>query len=512
VFDEGVVKSDTTVPEHLRQALIAAVARLEDVPEDEKDWHPNSNNQVLDLVHPSLFPLVYGRTRIIKDKCLTIDEGINLSGAGEVLPIPTGQGDKTLSEKFQWLPCDVSFEPSGSLDAAGSSQTEHPSLKCRITSYINNLHPKDHADLYKVIEGILERAIPLWNSTLTGLRREPQQNRIKYNAVTYDPDPEDLPESEHPQQEEGEDEYDYNQRVWDWESDVRKTVQPEPGEFQHPFVPKYRFLEGEADTSTILTPEQTVDLYRDYQGMQVIVKLANIHLTPEKPHYPGGSWHVEGQLVIMPPAPSFFSAFAIHNRLYLTLSQNERICATAIYYFDCENIEDSHLEFRRELDNSYVYISYPQNHEEWLWAVFGLGAQDATIQVLGSVFSKQGRLLTFPNSLQHCVKPFSLADPTKPGHRKILALFLVDPNTRIISTANVPAQRRDWWERIVPWHNVLGRLPAELQIQVASQIDDFPLSMDEAKKLRLELMSERTEFVRDFNDKLQRSTFSLCEH
>jgi hypothetical protein len=27
--------------------------------------------------------------------------------------------------------------------------------------------------------------------------------------------------------------------------------------------------------------------------MQVIVKLANIHLTPEKPTYDGGSWHVE---------------------------------------------------------------------------------------------------------------------------------------------------------------------------------------------------------------------------
>lgn len=29
------------------------------------------------------------------------------------------------------------------------------------------------------------------------------------------------------------------------------------------------------------------------KGMQVIVKLANIHLTPEKPTYNGGSWHVE---------------------------------------------------------------------------------------------------------------------------------------------------------------------------------------------------------------------------
>ena len=28
--------------------------------------------------------------------------------------------------------------------------------------------------------------------------------------------------------------------------------------------------------------------------LQVIVRLANIILTPERPEYPGGSWHVEG--------------------------------------------------------------------------------------------------------------------------------------------------------------------------------------------------------------------------
>ena len=33
------------------------------------------------------------------------------------------------------------------------------------------------------------------------------------------------------------------------------------------------------------------------RGLQVIVKLANIELTPEKPEYEGDSWHVEGQLV-----------------------------------------------------------------------------------------------------------------------------------------------------------------------------------------------------------------------
>ncbi len=34
--------------------------KLEDLFEGKFDYHPGSNNQVIDLVHPSLFPLQYG--------------------------------------------------------------------------------------------------------------------------------------------------------------------------------------------------------------------------------------------------------------------------------------------------------------------------------------------------------------------------------------------------------------------------------------------------------------------
>jgi hypothetical protein len=53
------------------------------------------------------------------------------------------------------------------------------------------------------------------------------------------------------------------------------------------------------DAGGNLKEELRVDLARDYakRGLQIIVKLANIHLTPEKPEYAGGTWHVEGQLV-----------------------------------------------------------------------------------------------------------------------------------------------------------------------------------------------------------------------
>lgn len=134
------------------------------------------------------------------------------------------------------------------------------------------------------------------------------------------------------------------------------------------------------------------------------------------------------------------------------------------------------------------------------------------IQDIGSVLTKQDRLLTFPNIFQHHVNPFKLQDATKPGHRKIVALFLVDPGVRVISTAHVPAQQRDWWERQAPLNRALSRLPRELRDGVVTHVDGFPISMDEAKEVRLELMEERKSFAIAHDDEMHEYAISLCEH
>lgn len=108
---------------------------------------------------------------------------------------------------------------------------------------------------------------------------------------------------------------------------------------------------------------------------------------------------------------------------------------------------------------------------------------------------EEGRIITFPNTLQHRVSPFTLADPAKPGHRKILALFLVDPHRRIISSANVPPQRDDW-------------LRDGMEDEIASRL----MSLDEAKDLRLELMAERSLRSVKMNRKFEIGDFNLCEH
>ncbi|KAK6084039.1 hypothetical protein SCUP515_14001 [Seiridium cupressi] len=61
-----VSKSDTLVDEALRARLISATGPFRNVPDAQKDWHPNSNEQVLNLVHPSLYPLVHGKTQVFR--------------------------------------------------------------------------------------------------------------------------------------------------------------------------------------------------------------------------------------------------------------------------------------------------------------------------------------------------------------------------------------------------------------------------------------------------------------
>ncbi|KIJ50426.1 hypothetical protein M422DRAFT_44489 [Sphaerobolus stellatus SS14] len=109
-----MIKCDSVVPLTLNQELVKV---LENIPGRDKDWHPGSDNKVLDLVHPSLLPLIYGTSRILKDKLTTLDNCVELCGAGVTIPIPPQNklqghgrnvtragGFKSYSRKFQWIP------------------------------------------------------------------------------------------------------------------------------------------------------------------------------------------------------------------------------------------------------------------------------------------------------------------------------------------------------------------------------------------------------------------------
>ncbi|KAF5323948.1 hypothetical protein D9611_008280 [Ephemerocybe angulata] len=476
VFPGDVWKSDTAVSEETRLSLLRCVRPLEDVPEHKKDWHPGSDGKVLDLVHPSLFPLIYGTSKILPvgTAATTLEDCVQRCGEGEATPT-FRRRLPTYSTELQWLPCEV--------DILGE--------KPRILTYINNLHPKHHADLYTVVEDVIAAAIPLWERTLAPIqslsydgpfipRRIP--HRIPFTEAKYDPDP--GRGTWGPDQEEGEsrDAYRARLRAWyQWCKDTRRVVRPEPGEFEPLAAPD---------------PLSLKELCAG-RPLQVIVKLANIELTPGKPEYEGSSWHVEGMM-----------------------ASNESICASAIYYYTCENISPSSLSFRQQsIVPERGEIHYPQNYHEWLPEVFGIDTETDSIQVLGSVDTREGRVITFPNILQHQVQPFKLEDPTKPGHRKIMALFLVDPHTSIISTADVPPQRLDWWAEEVPAKegdvqdaDALTKLPNELKQRIFSSVEDFPIDMETAKDLREKLMAERKSYVLDHQRRFAATSISLCEH
>ncbi len=390
---DGVWQSDTLVDDELRSRLREAVRVLEQVPEAEQDWHPGSDGQVLDLVHPSLFCLVR-----------------QVSGAPErVWQIPAaGSSRYEFSEKFQWLPTDVEVGDDGDVV---------------FRSYVNNVHPVAHRELASVLPVLFARLRPLLENVLTDLRH-PRPLRIEADPYTwYDQAPDE------PAEPSDDDAYDAG----------------------GPIVP---------DAPVFISPALPDDSARvDLRGrrLQVIVKLATIHLTPDKPEYPGGSWHVEGMM-------------------------NERIVSTGIYYWDSENITESRLSFRAAVDDP----DYEQNDDIGVSEVYGLNNEDPLNQVLGSASTPAGRCLAFPNILQHRVGSFRLTDPTRPGYRKILAFFLVDPSITIVSTADVPPQQ--------PWSAT------------------STMTLEQAKSYREQLMQERKFFVDEHNEQLYEREFSLCEH
>jgi hypothetical protein len=176
---------------------------------------------------------------------------------------------------------------------------------------------------------------------------------------------------------------------------------------------------------------------------------------------------------------------------------------SAIYYYDSHNITASALALRHRGMSGMYGVIHEQDMHHFLQQTYGFpedvdGRNEVLItQDLGSVDTTEGRLITFPNTLQHRVS-VSLADRSKPGHRKILALFFLDPHHRIISSANVLPQREDWRRT--------GNRASGYAHGTTT------MTMEEAKALRLELMEERGHSSQESNNSFEMGEFSLCEH
>ncbi|KAG9073104.1 hypothetical protein KI688_000891 [Linnemannia hyalina] len=432
---EGTRRADGLVPEELKSRLVKCVRKLEDVPDEKKDWHPGSNNKVLDLVHPSLFPFVAGRTRVMDKDAIPALESIGQGEPKDVPPKPNKHRDMYYSKKFQWLSTDFDVTPEG---------------KTKAKTYINNLHPVEHKEMYPVLEEILDKFLPLFEEVLGEMEVEGKNKRFKVNPYEWH---EEMPDF-------GDD----NEARWAYEK-VRIPKPLEIPEFTPPEeIPKY-------------------DLKNTGKPLQVIVKLANIELTPDNPKYEGGTWHVEGMA-------------------------NDNIAATGIYYYHSDNISESRLNFRIQVHEP----EYDQYDDSGVLHMYDLENEGPLVQPLDGIITKQDRCLVFPNIYQHEVQPFELQDPTRPGTRKILVFFLVNPEEPTLSTTRVPPQQKEWVQHRVAFeHSVQDKLPTELLDEIYSMVD-WPMDLEEAKTLREELMNERKYLVKNLTADVFERPFYLSEH
>ncbi|TMW62012.1 hypothetical protein Poli38472_009505 [Pythium oligandrum] len=345
--------SDSTISSELKIKFVGEVTALENQPVDRRGSQSPTNEQVVNLVHPSRYPCIYGQTTRLP---LNQAKKSYSSAAEQMrsimfLPAKTKtSGPKGL--KSQWIPSEVDVD----LEEDGGSAS--------FASYINNLHPESFASMYDSLGKIFGRLVPLFDRVLWTLEDEARgetMDGISRDAVLF-----------------------YQSKGY---------THPCP----LPIVPLGLFQPG--DDAFSLRGSRC----------QVIVKLTELRLSPANPHYVGGNWSTDG-------------------------TDAEKIIATGLYFFGSDNIKHAGVTFRTLVRPSEDVVDSPHKKEE------------AHTQDLGTISALEDRCLVYPNTLQHRMEPFELADTTKAGVLKVLTFYVVDPTESIASTAVIPPQQEEWMD------------------------------------------------------------------
>jgi hypothetical protein len=132
-----VAFADGLVPADLQQRLQAGVQRMID--HEPIDHHPGSGTRVRDLVHPSLYPFVRG-------KSITTSPLLRLKN-----PEYDRWGRLYEDSVYQWLPTPFRVGADG---------------KVTVDSYINNLDRTRYASTYDDLAALFACALPLLESVL----------------------------------------------------------------------------------------------------------------------------------------------------------------------------------------------------------------------------------------------------------------------------------------------------------------------------------------------------------
>ncbi|KAI2793298.1 hypothetical protein POX_b03352 [Penicillium oxalicum] len=473
LYNGAITKSDSIMPQPLLEKLRKEVHVLDYCEPELQFYHPGAWGKQRDLLAMGLYPLVYGKTRILPQKTLTLDEALRYAGQGEVICPPRETGitreDMTwrvaarsdiqvrpYSRRFQSLPADFEL---------GDDDRWH------IATYINNLHPEKHRQLYSLIEDAFNCVIPQFNMAMTPLKDQLHSRaRIEYRKAEYHPVSKKVLDEE-PQIRPKETRSEFEQRCEKWRAEHFKAVQPDVDTFIPWAVPQSLASKLPADLPSAVRIEHGVSLNDDYRdrGLQVITRIISVDLNPQEPYWQS-EWHLDGQM-------------------------NEHICASAYIMIDNDNLEDPVIEFRSLVEKVALGEVEHEPHDFiWLKQVFGLCNGEPAIQRPGSIKCKLGRTVIFPSTVQYRFTHYELKDKSRAGYSRALVFFLVDPNIRIISTANCPPQRLDWTLDIRGDDENTKPAMATIALNNKDIKDAMPMSLSEALELRYEFLEELIEF------------------
>ena len=156
------------------------------------------------------------------------------------------------------------------------------------------------------------------------------------------------------------------------------------------------------------------------------------------------------------------------------------------------------MEFRNIVDaDTLSEVEHDPGDFIWLKQVFGMENGEPAIQKTGSIRCQMGRVVMFPSTVQHRLTGFKLKDQKRPGAMRALVFYLVDPNIRIISTANIPPQRLDWTLEETPGDDdSLNARMSKLALDNKDKRGNMPMSWSEALETRIDVLNELIEFMR----------------
>lgn len=295
-----ITKSDSAIPNALVNRLREACKELETGPFHRVEVIPGTGGRQRALIPVGLFPLVYGRSRILTDRIIGVRDALDAMGKGETIPRPNETGItredmvwkvasradlkvKPYSTDFQTLPTDLRLGPDG---------------KWHIASYINNLHPVKYQGLYEIFEELFNCATTVDDVTLTPLKDMLHSRaRIEYHKAEYYPISQDVLETQ-PDYGPNESEGEYLDRLNKWRLQNYRAVQPDIDGFKPWAIPDTMVKHLPPDLGEPVRIEEGVQLDKDYgeTGLQVFFQIIDVQLSPEKPSHEI-RWHIVGHLV-----------------------------------------------------------------------------------------------------------------------------------------------------------------------------------------------------------------------